>query len=85
MRIDGATKILDDWMEVLRVTDQDADIDSAVPGHCIPGVWLCSPEWANKMCGLKLQVEMQNNTPLNFTNVNAFTSENVHYSFGKFA
>ena len=26
LKINSATKLLDDWMEVLRVTDQDADL-----------------------------------------------------------
>ena len=39
------------YLEVLRVTDQDAETDSRVPGIYIPGVWLCPPVVANRICG----------------------------------
>ena len=51
MRIDSEKKLLDDWIEVLRVTDQDIHENSLVPGNRIPGVWLRNPERANNLCG----------------------------------
>ena len=51
MKIDSETKLIDDYMEVLRVTDQDADQNSLVPGRSIPEVWLCFPAVADWKCG----------------------------------
>ena len=51
MRINSETKLRDDWIEVLRVTDQDIDENSLVPGNRIPGVWLRNPERAHNLCG----------------------------------
>ena len=52
LKIESATEPLDnDFVEVLRVTDQDADTVETLPGKGIPGVWLCYPKVANKYCG----------------------------------
>jgi len=136
LKIDSATKLPDDWLLLLRITDDNANTNSLqAPGCHIPGVWLNGPfEVSNHMCGQsstclwignyissnwdeivplnisrdrfvlieiaqwvmdgvyvyriykdgKLYVQMPNYTPANFTNVNAFTSDNVHASMGKY-
>merc|ERR1719357_726667 len=53
LKIDSATKLADDWIQVLRITDEDANTDvMEVIGSRIPGVWLNGPpDVSNYMCG----------------------------------
>jgi len=51
LKIEHEIKLPDDWIDVLKVTNQTADQDYGVPGRAVPGVWLCNYEQANELCG----------------------------------